>query len=170
MRPPAALEILPPIGRDLLPVGTVADLRRNHQFDRETAMPRPYKFTPEGRKRRQAAARETALRWRPWRFSTGPRTPEGKARSRGNAVTRGFRVELPEVVTDPEVAEAQAVWAVLRFEDMPTEHRAFMVYVWCRRLTELGEGGRIAGFPARITAAVEAAYPWLRSDDGRPGR
>ena len=34
-------------------------------------------FTPEGVQR----LRETALRNKPWQYSTGPRTPEGKARS-----------------------------------------------------------------------------------------
>jgi hypothetical protein len=33
-------------------------------------------LTPEGRER----LRQSALKNQPWRFSTGPRTPEGKAR------------------------------------------------------------------------------------------
>ena len=122
-------------------------------------MARAYRWTTEGRKRRQAAARETAIRYRPSRFSTGPRTPEGKARSRANAIKDGFRVEWPEIVTDPDIAETQTVWAVLRWEDLPTERRAFVVYVWCRQLVELGEGDRLAGFPARFVAVVEAALP-----------
>ena len=132
----------------------------NHQFVRESTMARVYRWTTEGRKRRQAAARETATRYQPWRFSTGPRTTEGKARSRANAIKDGFRVERPEIVTDPDMAETQAVWAVLRFEDLPTERRAFAVYAWCRRLVELGEGDRLTGFPARFVAVVEASLPW----------
>jgi hypothetical protein len=37
-------------------------------------------LSPEGRER----LREAALRNRPWRLSTGPRTPEGKARAAQN--------------------------------------------------------------------------------------
>lgn len=38
------------------------------------------RLTPEGRER----LRQTALRHRPFRFATGPRTPEGKARAAAN--------------------------------------------------------------------------------------
>jgi hypothetical protein len=38
-------------------------------------------LTEAGRRR----LRESALRHRPWRFATGPRTPEGKARAAANA-------------------------------------------------------------------------------------
>ena len=38
-------------------------------------------LTPAGRER----LRQAALRNRPWRFATGPRTPEGKARVAANA-------------------------------------------------------------------------------------
>ena len=49
-------------------------------------------LTPAGRERlRRAAARN-----RPWRFSTGPRTPEGKARSRANALGAGGRASTLE--------------------------------------------------------------------------
>ena len=123
-------------------------------------MARAYRWTTEGRKRRQAAARQTAIRYRPWRFSTGPRTTEGKTRSSANAIKDGYRVERPEIVTDPAMAETQAVWAVLRWDDLPTERSAFVVYLWCQRLVELGEGDRLAGFPARFVANVEAALPW----------
>jgi hypothetical protein len=37
-------------------------------------------FTPDGLER----LRQAALENRPWRFSTGPRTAEGKARAAGN--------------------------------------------------------------------------------------
>ena len=76
-----------------------------------------------------------------------------------------YRVERPEIVTDPDVAETQIVWGVLRWEDLPTERRAFGVYAWCRRLVELGEGDRLAGFPRRFVANVEADSPCLRSDE-----
>jgi hypothetical protein len=41
---------------------------------------KPDRLTPEGR----AKLRATALRSRLWEHSTGPRTPEGKARSAAN--------------------------------------------------------------------------------------
>ncbi len=44
-------------------------------------------LTPEGRER----LRQAALRNEPWRYSTGPRTREGKARARGNALVCGDR-------------------------------------------------------------------------------
>ena len=37
---------------------------------------KPTLFSPEDRQRR----REVALKYRPWQYATGPRTPEGKAR------------------------------------------------------------------------------------------
>lgn len=54
-------------------------------------------LTPEGRERLRQAARRN----RPWEHSTGPRTPEGKARCSLNAMLggcetadqRGFRLE-----------------------------------------------------------------------------
>ena len=49
-------------------------------------------LTAEGRER----LRQTALRNEPWRFSTGPRTPEGKARSRANALGAGGRARTLE--------------------------------------------------------------------------
>ena len=44
-------------------------------------------LTPEGRER----LRQAALRNKPWKHSTGPRTPEGQARSRANALGAGGR-------------------------------------------------------------------------------
>ena len=41
-------------------------------------------LSPEGRER----LRQSALANRPWRFSTGPRTPEGKARAAANGKKR----------------------------------------------------------------------------------
>jgi hypothetical protein len=50
-------------------------------------------WTPERR------ARQTALiqTWRPWEQSTGPRTPEGKAKVAGNAYKGGTRQRLREL-------------------------------------------------------------------------
>jgi hypothetical protein len=44
-------------------------------------------FTPEGRER----LREAALKNRPWRHATGPRTPQGKARAAANGKLRKAR-------------------------------------------------------------------------------
>ena len=44
------------------------------------------RFSPDGLE----ALRLTALRSRPWERSTGPRTAEGKARSRWNAWKHGY--------------------------------------------------------------------------------
>ena len=44
-------------------------------------------WTPD-RKARQAAA---IHRWQPWKHSTGPRTPEGKAKTRFNGMKHGGR-------------------------------------------------------------------------------
>ena len=46
------------------------------------------------RRQRQA---ELIRNWRPWAKSTGPRTPEGKARVSRNAWKGGHRAELREL-------------------------------------------------------------------------
>lgn len=48
---------------------------------------RPYQLTPEGR----ASLQASAARVKPWERSTGPRTPDGKSRSRMNAWKHGER-------------------------------------------------------------------------------
>ena len=50
-------------------------------------------WTPE-RRARQA---ELIRAWRPWKQSTGPRTPEGKARVSRNAYKGGTRAILREL-------------------------------------------------------------------------
>lgn len=47
-------------------------------------------WTPE----RRAAARERALKNKPWEKSTGPRTKQGKRVSSGNAFRHGLRSEV----------------------------------------------------------------------------
>ena len=49
-------------------------------------------LTPAGRER----LRQAALRNKPWKHSTGPRMPEGKARSRANALGAGGRARTLE--------------------------------------------------------------------------
>ena len=52
--------------------------------------------TPWTLERRQRQA-ELIRQWRPWEQSTGPRTPEGKARVSRNAWKGGHRAELREL-------------------------------------------------------------------------
>ena len=61
-------------------------------------------LSPAGREK----LRQTALKHQPWRFSTGPRTPEGKAKVALNGrrrqvgapkCVREFRAELSELAT-----------------------------------------------------------------------
>ena len=56
------------------------------------------------RRQRQA---EQIRRWRPWEQSTGPRTPEGKARVSRNAWQGGHRHQLRELskALNAELAE-----------------------------------------------------------------
>lgn len=62
-------------------------------------------WTPE-RKARQATAIQ---RWKPWERSTGPTTPEGKARASRNAYKGGFWLELREMrrMVNAEIREAR---------------------------------------------------------------
>ena len=50
-------------------------------------------WTPE-RRARQA---ELIKRWKPWKQSTGPKSPEGKAAVSGNAWSGGHRAQLREL-------------------------------------------------------------------------
>ena len=50
-----------------------------------------YRLTKAGRESLRATGRATAMQWQPWRWSTGPRTEEGKRRSAGNALKHGAR-------------------------------------------------------------------------------
>ena len=67
--------------------------RTNKDADRPEVTPesrppiRPYRLTPEG----LISLRSSAARTRPWDQSTGPKSPEGKARSRMNAQKHGER-------------------------------------------------------------------------------
>jgi hypothetical protein len=89
----------------------------SHQTDKVSAaspskQPRRPKrnLTPEGRKR----LRENALKYKPWQHSTGPRTPEGKAkvaengryRQRGGKSKRAIKKEIQEaLMTTDQLAE-----------------------------------------------------------------
>ena len=117
-------------------------------------MPRAHRWTPEGLAARQASARETVRRCKPWLKSTGPRTKEGKAVTRQNAIKWGHRIEQPEIVTDPDVALGQLTMALWLFEESPSERRAAVAYTWCQRLVDLGAGDVLNGFPASIVAEV----------------
>jgi hypothetical protein len=50
-------------------------------------------WTPE----RRARAADAIRHWKPWERSTGPRTPDGKAKSSRNAWKGGFRAQLREL-------------------------------------------------------------------------
>lgn len=66
-------------------------------------------WTPE-HKARQATA---IHRWKPWQRSTGPTTPEGKARASRNAYKGGFWLELREMrrMVNAEIREARELVA-----------------------------------------------------------
>ena len=51
-------------------------------------------WTPERRKRQS----EAIWRWKPWRQSTGPKSPEGKAAVSGNAWTGGQWPKLRQAI------------------------------------------------------------------------
>ena len=51
-------------------------------------------WTPERRKRQSEAIR----RWKPWRLSTGPKSPEGKATVASNAWTGGEWLKLRQAI------------------------------------------------------------------------
>src|SRR5579862_9574861 len=60
---------------------------RPRQTNLDQRPPRPYRLTPKG----LASLRQAARRNSPWQWSTGPKTPGGKARSRLNATKHGQR-------------------------------------------------------------------------------
>ncbi len=56
----------------------------------------PNGWTPERRAKQAKAIKD----WQPWKQSTGPRTPEGKAAVAQNAYTHGFCSEDMQEIND----------------------------------------------------------------------
>jgi hypothetical protein len=50
-------------------------------------MAKPEDWTPE----RKAKAAEMIHDWKPWKHTTGPKTPEGKAKSSMNSLKTGYK-------------------------------------------------------------------------------
>ena len=71
----------------------------------------PYNLTPDGLRRRQEAARRT----KPWKHSTGPKTPEGMRRSSMNALWFGDTVKKLENVDDVAYLRALLPGAILDY-------------------------------------------------------
>ena len=67
---------------------------------------RRYRLTPAG----LAALRASAHRHRPWEFSTGPRTPDGKAAAGQNALRHGER----SAATRDALRDARALMRIVR--------------------------------------------------------
>ena len=53
-------------------------------------------WTPEQRKKQ----REAIQRWKPWKQSSGPKSPEGKAAAAGNAWTGGEWHKLRQAIKE----------------------------------------------------------------------
>lgn len=68
-------------------------------------------LSPDGRRR----LREAALRNRPWRFASGPKSKSGKARSRCNAIRTGLHVNEPGVIDDVSMVKAYATGALIKY-------------------------------------------------------
>ena len=71
-------------------------------------------WTPEGIEK----LRKTIQKNRPWEQSTGPRTPEGKAIVRQNAIFFGYRIRDPKIVTDP-ITSVHGIQERFRQEILP---------------------------------------------------
>jgi hypothetical protein len=79
--------------------------------------PRRYRLTPEG----LASLQASATRIRPWQRSTGPRTAEGKARSRWNAWRHGERSAAAQAERREQTELLRLVRAVFVEEDATVE-------------------------------------------------
>lgn len=64
------------------------------------------KWTPEQRAKQSAAIQ----RWKPWATTTGPKTPEGKAKVGQNAFRGGPRATLKAMRHLARLVAADAAW------------------------------------------------------------
>ena len=106
-------------------------------------------WTPEGIEK----LRKTIQKNRPWEQSTGPRTPEGKAIVRQNAIFFGYRIRDPKIVTDPIFAELKLASVIIDYElngmSMPAGER---IYRWACRVVELNPNSKLG---SRIKKSYE---------------
>ena len=121
---------------------------------------RQYRLSPEGRRRLSEAARRTALKHQPWRFSTGPRTDAGKDRSKGNAVYLGRYLRDPTAVHSPDMATVQLYRLIFAYDLRRSDNLLRRIQLWADRVVELGDP---TGLGAEIRESIRTYQSGRRS-------